>query len=292
MSSLLDAIIEQRRQGALDYKKYLEQLITHAKKVGSKESDTIYPVWGVNGAQRAIVDFGWADPATPIQVDTAINASKPHEWVGNTFKEEEVARAIRLVLPADFDRFDELFELVKPEMSTASAYLKVSGIDVDVIYKNIKNLHIAVYPPLGRVRVAAPTRLDDDTVRLAVVQRLPWIKKQRQQLRVAVRQSEREMVTGESHYIWGRRYRLKVVERPGRTHFKIDGERLVLYTTSHSTAEQRRAALDLWHRQQLREAIPTFVDTWEQNFEVSVPKWTIRRMKTKWGSCNRETRHL
>lgn len=177
-------------------------------------------------------------------------------------------------------------------MSTASAYMKVSGIDVDVIYKNIKNLHIAVYPPLGRVRVAAPKRLDDDAVRLAVVQRLPWIKKQRQSLRNAARQSEREMVTGESHYIWGRRYRLKVVERPGRTHFEIDGERLVLYTTSHSTAEQRRAALDLWHRQQLREAIPTIVGTWEQNFEVSVPKWTIRRMKTKWGSCNRETRHL
>lgn len=113
MSRLLDAIIEQRRQGAIDYKEYLEQLIAHANRVGSKESDTVYPAWASNGAQRAIVDFGWEDPATPIQVDTAIMTSKPHGWVGNTFKEKEVARAIRRVLPADFDRFDELFDLVK-----------------------------------------------------------------------------------------------------------------------------------------------------------------------------------
>ncbi|MGY2745557.1 type I restriction endonuclease subunit R [Arthrobacter sp. UYCu723] len=113
MSILLDAIIEQRRQGAIDYKEYLEQLIAHAKKVGAKESDTVYPAWATNGAQRAIVDFGWPDPATPIQVDTAIMTSKPHGWVGNTFKEKEVARAIRRVLPADFERFNELFDLVK-----------------------------------------------------------------------------------------------------------------------------------------------------------------------------------
>ncbi|WP_120520794.1 type I restriction endonuclease subunit R [Arthrobacter celericrescens] len=113
MSSLLDAIIEQRRQGALDYKAYLERLIAHAKKVGSKESDTVYPEWAVNGAQRAIVDFGWTDPATPVQVDTAVRLSKPHDWVGNKMKEKVVARAIKQVLPDGFDRFDELFDLVK-----------------------------------------------------------------------------------------------------------------------------------------------------------------------------------
>src|SRR3954452_615977 len=115
-------------------------------------------------------------------------------------------------------------------MSTASTYLTVRGIDVDVIYKDIKNLHIAVYPPLGRVRVAAPERLDDDQVRLAVIQRLPWIKRQRQELQTADRQSKREMITGESHYVWGSRLRLKVVERPGRPHIEVDGNRLLLYT--------------------------------------------------------------
>lgn len=113
MSTLLDAIIEQRRQGAIDYKTYLEQLIAHAQKVGSKESDTDYPAWATNGAQRAVYDFGWTDPEMPIKVDIAIMTNKPHDWVGNNFKQKEVARAIRRVLPADFDRFNELFDLVK-----------------------------------------------------------------------------------------------------------------------------------------------------------------------------------
>lgn len=177
-------------------------------------------------------------------------------------------------------------------MSTASAYLTVRGIDVDVIYKDIKNLHIGVYPPMGRVRVAAPERLDDDQVRLAVIQRLSWIKRQRQQLQAAQRQSEREMITGESHYLWGIRYRLKVIERPGRAHFEVDGDRLLLYMPQDTPVEQRRILLDRWYRHQLRQAIPDVIAKWEPRLDVSVPKWSIRRMKTKWGSCNRETRHI
>ncbi|PZS17613.1 MAG: metal-dependent hydrolase [Pseudonocardiales bacterium] len=177
-------------------------------------------------------------------------------------------------------------------MSTASAYLTVRGIGIDVVYKDIKNLHIGVYPPLGRVRVAAPTRLDDDQVRLAVVQRLPWIKRQREQLRAAPRQTEREMITGESHYVWGMRRRLKVVERPGRAHLELEGERLVLYVPTGAVSDKRRELLDGWYREQLRHALPDLIATWEHRLDVSVPKWTIRRMKTKWGSCNRESRHL
>jgi len=177
-------------------------------------------------------------------------------------------------------------------MSTTSGYLTVRGIDVDVIHKDIKNLHIGVYPPMGRVRVAAPQRLDDGQVRLAVIQRLPWIKKQREQLRAAPRQTEREMVTGESDYVWGVRRRLKVVERPGRPHIEVDGDRLVLYVPPTTSAEARRQCLDRWYREQLRHVLPDLIAQWETEMDVVVPKWTIRRIKTKWGSCNRETRHL
>lgn len=129
-------------------------------------------------------------------------------------------------------------------MSTASSSLTILGLDVDIIYKQIKNLHIGVYPPHGRARVAAPERLTDEDVRLAVIKRLPWIKQRQRDFRRAERQTEREMVTGESHFIWGNRLRLKVVERPGRTHLEVDGERLVLFTAAESTAQQRRLALD------------------------------------------------
>jgi predicted metal-dependent hydrolase len=177
-------------------------------------------------------------------------------------------------------------------MSTTSAYLTVGGIDVDVVYKEIKNLHIGVYPPMGRVRVAAPELLDDDQVRLAVVNRLPWIKRQREQLQAAQRQTRREMVTGESHYIWGSRLRLKVIERPGRAHIEIDGDRLLLYSAEGSSTDSRRALLDRWYRDQLRQAVPDVIAKWERKMRVKVPKWSIRRMKTKWGSCNRETGHI
>jgi type I restriction enzyme R subunit len=113
MSELLDAIIEQRRQQAIDYEEYLAKLLDAAKKLGSKESDTKYPDWADNGARRALIDFGWPDPAMPIRVDTAILTSKPHDWVGSTMKEKVVKRAISLALPVDFDRLDELFDLVR-----------------------------------------------------------------------------------------------------------------------------------------------------------------------------------
>lgn len=177
-------------------------------------------------------------------------------------------------------------------MSTSKAYITVRGINVDVVYKDIKNLHIGVYPPFGRVRVAAPTHLDDERIRIAVIQRLPWIKRQRRELQAAARQSEREMVTGESHYVWGRRHRLKVVERPGPAHVEIDGERLLLYVPEATATQTRAAVLQKWYREQLRERIPALIAAWEPKVGRSVPKWSVRRMKTKWGSCNRETGHI
>jgi predicted metal-dependent hydrolase len=177
-------------------------------------------------------------------------------------------------------------------MSTAKAYLTVRGINIDVVYKDIKNLHIGVYPPVGRVRVAAPERLDEEQIRLAVIQRLPWIKRQRQQLQDAARQSPREMVTGESHYVWGVRHRLKVVQRPGRAHVELDADRLLLYVPEDTDSDARTRLLQDWQRKQLRLAVPPLIARWEPVIGRDVPRWSIRRMKTKWGSCNRETGHI
>jgi predicted metal-dependent hydrolase len=177
-------------------------------------------------------------------------------------------------------------------MSTANGRLTVRGIDIEIVYKDIKNLHIGVYPPGGRVRVAAPKRLDKEQIRLAVIQRLPWIKQQQKQLRDAVRQSEREMVTGESHYVWGSRLRLRVVERPGRAHVEVDRNHLVLYMPEGSDQEARTVALQRWYRSELRRAIPPLISKWEPMIGRSVSQWGIKRMKTKWGSCNRESGHI
>jgi predicted metal-dependent hydrolase len=177
-------------------------------------------------------------------------------------------------------------------MSTASAYLTVRGIDIDVVYKDIKNLHLAVYPPLGRVRIAAPRRLEEEHLRLAVIQRLPWIKLQRQRLQDAARQSEREVVSGESHYVWGLRRRLKVVEVPGRARFELERQRLALYVPAGTDSSTRQKLLRDWQRLQLRSAIPPLIERWQPIVGRQVARWSIRRMKTKWGSCSPETGHV
>src|SRR3954452_17317670 len=142
-------------------------------------------------------------------------------------------------------------------MSTANAYLTVAGLGVDVVYKDIKNLHISVYPPVGRVRVAAPARTDEDTIRLAVVQRLPWIKRQREQLQKAERQSKREMLSGETHYVWGQRYRLDVSRRSGHYAVETKGGTLWVVTPEGTDADGRFGALDRWYRRELKAALPT-----------------------------------
>ncbi|MDP3972509.1 MAG: SprT family zinc-dependent metalloprotease [Candidatus Nanopelagicales bacterium] len=171
-------------------------------------------------------------------------------------------------------------------MSTASTELSVRGIDVSVAYKDVKNLNISVYPPLGRVRVSAPRHVGEDVVRLAVVQRLGWIKKQQDRIRSADRQSPRGLITGESHYVWGVRLRLEVVERPGRAQVETDADRLILYVPPGMGADGRETVLQNWQRQQLRAAIPPLLAEWEPIVGRSVNQWGIRRMKTRWGSCN------
>lgn len=171
-------------------------------------------------------------------------------------------------------------------MGIGRAELSVDGVDVSVTYKDIKNLHIRVHPPAGQVRVSAPRHVGEDVVRLAVVERLGWIRKHQDRLRLADRQSQREMVTGESHYAWGVPLRLTVVDRPGRAHVETDADQLILYVPPALGAEGRRAVLHNWQREQLRAAIPVLLAEWEPVVGRSVNEWGIRRMKTRWGSCN------
>lgn len=176
-------------------------------------------------------------------------------------------------------------------MSTASAYLTVAGLGVDVIYKDIKNLHISVYPPMGRVRVAAPHRLNEEAIRLAVIQRLPWINKQRQQLQDADRQTERRMISGETHYVWGERYRLDS-SQAGRSGVKLAGKTLWLTAPAGADEEAKKAVLDRWYRRQLKAALPGLLAKWEPIIGEQVNKVVVRRMKTKWGTCQTASRAI
>ena len=174
-------------------------------------------------------------------------------------------------------------------MSTDRARIEIRGIEVEIVRKDIKHLHLGVYPPEGRVRVAAPLRLDDDAVRLAVISRLAWIRRKRAEFEGQDRQSRREFVTGESHYFEGRRYRLDVVVSNGPTGIRLRDNAWMEMRVRPSTGhDAREAMLYRWYRAQLRERIPEMVAKWEPRIGVTVADWRIRRMKTRWGTCNPE----
>lgn len=172
-------------------------------------------------------------------------------------------------------------------MNTERRYITVADIDVEVVRKDIKNLHLGVYPPHGRVRVAVPLVINDEAVRLAIIDKLAWIKRQRAKFAEQPRQSKREMVNGESHYVLGQRYRLRVQERMGAPGVAIRGiAHLDLFVRPGSTAEQREAILLAWYREQLKALIPPLLGKWQPVIGVDAVTWGIKKMKTKWGTCN------
>lgn len=178
-------------------------------------------------------------------------------------------------------------------MTIESHQIKVSGLAVDVVRKDIKNLHLGVYPPMGRVRVAVPLRVSDEAVRLAVISRLSWIKRQKTKFTAQARQSMREYVSGESHYFQGRRYRLNVIYQSGTPHVAIRNKSSIdLYVREGSEREQREKVLLTWVRQQLKELIPTLIAQWEPIIGVQVAEWHVKQMKTKWGTCNIEAQRI
>ena len=169
----------------------------------------------------------------------------------------------------------------------------VSGIPVQIVRKSIKNLHLSVYPPDGRVRVAVPQHLSDDNVRLAVISRLSWIKKQQAKFQAQPRQSAREMVTGESHYVFGKRYRLDVIERQGTHEIAIaNNNTLQLFVNPGTTTQNRELVLNQWYRHQLKAQIPALLDRWQLIIGKEIEDWGIKKMKTKWGSCNITQRRI
>ena len=172
-------------------------------------------------------------------------------------------------------------------MSTRSPTIEVSGIQVEVVRKPIKNLHLSVHPPEGRVRVSAPTRTDDEAVRMAVVSKLRWIQRHRQTFAAQPRQSPREMVGGESHYFLGRRYRLHVLEhdRPNNVTLKGNSE-MILHVRPGTTRDKRQQVLNDWYRRYMKEVIPDLIQKWEPVIGVRIDDWGVKKMKTRWGSCN------
>ncbi len=178
-------------------------------------------------------------------------------------------------------------------MSTKTSLLRLGNMSVLVVRKPIKNLHLAVLPPDGKVRVSSPLRLKDDAIRTLIATRIPWIRKHQATLLAQERQSPREYVSGESHYLFGRRYRLNVELTNSRPGIAVkDKSRIVLQARPNSTTEKREQIFREWYRTALGPVAGDLLEKWSNKIGVRPASWGIKRMKTRWGTCHQEAERI
>ncbi|MFY0600709.1 MAG: M48 family metallopeptidase [Cyclobacteriaceae bacterium] len=170
--------------------------------------------------------------------------------------------------------------------------IELGNISIDVEQKNVKNIHLSVYPPNGKVRIAAPSKMDLDTIRVFAISKLQWIKKQQESLQSQVRETPREYINRESHYFLGKRYLLKVVEQKGRPRIEIDHKYIHLLIRPNTDYQKRKEILDSWYRRELKRIVPKLLQKWEKKTGVESNEFRIKKMKTKWGTCNTKAKRI
>ena len=175
----------------------------------------------------------------------------------------------------------------------AVSQIIVSNITIDVIRKDIKNIHLAVYPPTGRVRIAVPLITNEDAIRLFAVSKLVWIKRHQRQFDAQARTTPREYKERESHYFKGKRYLLNIIEAEAAPKVVLKGKKIMeMYVKPDTTTEKRQEILTEWYRTQLKNEIPNIISKWESILNVKVTSWQVKQMKTLWGSCNIEKKRI
>jgi len=170
--------------------------------------------------------------------------------------------------------------------------IQIGDLVVDVIFKDIKNVHLSVHPPTGRVRIAAPNRMKLDTIRVYAISKLDWIKKNQDKMQAQERETPREYLNRESHYVWGKRYLLKVQEAAQIPSVELKHSQILLTVRPGSNTEKKEAILSAWYRDEVRKAADPLIEAWEKKLQVRSAQCYVQRMKTKWGSCNPSTHSI
>lgn len=167
-----------------------------------------------------------------------------------------------------------------------TSIIRIGEIEIAVTRKTVKNVHLSVHPPAGHVTLVAPTGTRLEVARAYAITRLGWIRSQQARLLGQARETPRRFVTRESHYVWGKRYLLSVIERDEKPSVKVDHRRITLTVRPGSDRAKREAVMHHWHKALLHEVVPKLIRTWEQRLGVRVAAYFLQRMKTRWGSCN------
>lgn len=164
---------------------------------------------------------------------------------------------------------------------------------VDAIKKDIKNIHLGVYPPYGRIRISVPMKTTDETIRLFVLSKTSWIKKQQQKFLKQERQTQREYVAGESHYFFGKRYRLNIIYTDDTPKIEIKRKTYInMYVRPYTTTKEREVIFEKFYRSEIEKLIPVLLRKWQKKLGVKPKEVRIKKMKTKWGTCNTKPRRI
>lgn len=164
--------------------------------------------------------------------------------------------------------------------------IRLGKILIAVTRKDVKHVHLSVHPPRGRVSLVAPTSTRPEVARAYAISKLGWIRSQQAKLRAQARETPRRFVTRETHYLWGRRYLLSVVEEDRKPSVRLDHRRLTLTMRPGATKAKRAEVMHEWHKRLLHEVVPVLIKKWEAKLGVAVSEYFLQRMKTKWGGCN------
>ncbi len=170
--------------------------------------------------------------------------------------------------------------------------MNVSGIEIEVIKKDIKNMHLKVMPPSGRVRISAPYGISDEAINFFAVKKISWIKKHVEKYKNQERQTKREYITGESHYLWGRRHKLEVRISNKGNNIEIQGNKIILTVRENSTGQQLENYVNEWYRAELKAKLPTLIAKWEDIIGVKANDVRVKNMRTRWGTCNVEAKRV
>ena len=171
--------------------------------------------------------------------------------------------------------------------------IKVGNYEIDVIRKDIKNLHLSVHPPTGRIRIATPLTVSEEAVRLFAISKIAWIRKNRRKLAAQPRQSQRQYIYRETHYFQGQAYLLSLVPTTGTPKVTLKTpNQLYLHIKENATRAQKEQAMEAWYRTELKKIIPDLIEKWETRMNVHVQEWGVKKMQTNWGTCNIEDRRI
>ncbi|HPT73050.1 MAG TPA: SprT family zinc-dependent metalloprotease [Candidatus Cloacimonadota bacterium] len=170
--------------------------------------------------------------------------------------------------------------------------IQLGDLVIEVELKDIKNIHLSVFPPMGKVHISAPQRMDLDTIRVFAIAKLKWIRKQQEAFKKQQRETPREYLTRESHYFLGKRYLLKVVEKEGSPRIILKKKEIQMVVRPETPHEKKQEILDEWYRSELKRIIPPMIDEWEKKIGVEANEYGIKKMRTKWGTCNHTAKRI